>query len=65
MTVADLAQRLNVKESTVRTYRWRGYLPVARYVGRTPVWSASEIEEWIRQRHTEAREGRPPRVGRE
>ncbi|MFJ2266701.1 helix-turn-helix transcriptional regulator [Streptomyces sp. NPDC087849] len=49
-TVADVARKLGVSEATVRTYRWRGDLPDPSYVGRTPVWQPSVIEEWIRHR---------------
>ncbi|ASU61228.1 hypothetical protein CGQ36_06535 [Nocardiopsis dassonvillei] len=60
-TVTDIAARLGVTAATVRSYKHRGLLPPARYVGRTPVWRAEEIETWIRQRPGRGAGGGRPR----
>ncbi|MEU8413902.1 helix-turn-helix domain-containing protein [Amycolatopsis japonica] len=62
-TVVEVARRLGVTEATVRSYRWRGVLPPASYIGRTPVWDPSIIEEWIRSRPGRGAGGGPKRRG--
>lgn len=63
LTIADIAERIGVGETSLRTYHQRaaanrragmikqGDLPEpARYFGRSPVWSVEQIERWIAAR---------------
>lgn len=47
-TVADVATRLGVKESTVRAYVSRGQMPApSGRLGRTPYWTPKDLEPWL------------------
>lgn len=47
LTNDQVAELLGVKYSTLYTYRRRNTLPKPdSYVGRTPVWKRTTIEEW-------------------
>jgi hypothetical protein len=51
LTVADIAQLLEVAPDTIAAYRHRGYLPEPQAViGRTPVWSRPIIRQWMESR---------------
>lgn len=51
LDVRRLAERLDVKVSTVRAYRSRGLLPEPdEWFGRSPVWTPGAIEAWIAAR---------------
>lgn len=51
LTIADVATRLGVRESTVRAYMARGQMPApSGRLGRTPYWRPRDIEPWLRQR---------------
>jgi predicted DNA-binding transcriptional regulator AlpA len=51
LDVDAVAQRLQVKPSTVRSYHKRGQMPRAdRYFGRSPVWNVETIETWVKSR---------------
>lgn len=48
LDVDAVAERLQVKASTVRTYHKRGTMPKAdKYFGRSPVWRDDTIQSWI------------------
>lgn len=50
LTQPDIARLLDVKEATVRTWRWRGVLPPPDgYLRRIPYWQTSTIEAWARE----------------
>ena len=56
LDVTAVAERLQVKPSTVRSYHKRGQMPKAdKYFGRTPVWTESTIASWV--------QGRPGKAG--
>lgn len=56
MTTQDVADFLDVAESTVRSYHARGQMPDPDgQLGRTPWWSADTITEWEAQRTAAAR----------
>ena len=51
LDVDAVAQRLQVKPSTVRSYHKRGQMPRAdKYFGRSPVWASQTIENWVKTR---------------
>lgn len=51
LTTEQLAARLGVKRQTVHKYRVRGDIPPPdQYAGRTPLWSAANVEKWAEQR---------------
>lgn len=51
LTIADIAEMIDVAPDTVAAYRYRGYLPEPQAViGRTPVWSRPVIRHWLRTR---------------
>jgi predicted DNA-binding transcriptional regulator AlpA len=51
LTTDEVAKRIGVAPGTVHTYKKRGTLPPPDdYVGRTPLWAALTIEQWIAQR---------------
>ena len=51
LTIADVAARIEVQQSTVRAYVTRGQMPAPTgRLGRTPWWSAQEIEPWLQSR---------------
>ena len=48
LTTADIAARIRVEPSTVRSNHSREQMPAASgYVGRTPYWTPEDIEPWI------------------
>ena len=58
LTVADVAARLGVRESTVRAYMARGQMPApSGRLGRTPYWRPQDIEPWLSSRGQRTREG--------
>jgi predicted DNA-binding transcriptional regulator AlpA len=51
LDMADIADRLGVKVTTVRQYKLRGDLPAPDgQVGRSPVWRQQTISEWMATR---------------
>lgn len=52
LNTKQIAQIVGVKPATIRAYRHRGFMPLpVRYLdGRTPLWSADEIQQWHRER---------------
>ena len=48
LTVKDLVQALNVKESTLRDWIFKGQIPVIR-IGRLIRFRWSEIEKWLQK----------------
>lgn len=48
---AQLAELLGIKRTSVHRYRTRGDIPEPdEYVGRTPVWKHTRIDEWLKSR---------------
>lgn len=51
LDVDAVAQRLQIKPSTVRSYHKKGTMPKAdKYFGRSPVWTTDTIQTWIDRR---------------
>jgi len=51
LTVADVAERLNVKPATVRRYLHKKDLPKPdTRAGQSPLWRETTIEAWQKQR---------------
>ena len=50
-TVAEVAEYLQLRLSTIRAYAERGTLPCVR-VGNRLRFKPSDISEWVEQRHT-------------
>lgn len=51
MDVDAVAQKIQVKPSTIRSYHKRGQMPKAdKYFGRTPVWTTDTIATWMGNR---------------
>lgn len=50
MTVQQVAEHLGLSLRTVQDYRLDGRLPAPRMIGRTPVWTRQQIDEWQAQR---------------
>ncbi len=51
LTIADIAEMIDVAPDTVAAYRYRGYLPEPQAViGRTPVWARPIIRHWLETR---------------
>ena len=51
LTVADVAQRLNVKPATIRRYLHKKDLPEPdTRAGQSPLWKETTIEAWGRAR---------------
>lgn len=47
LTISDVAEMLQIKESTVTSYRARGYMPKPDVMyGRTPLWRIRTIRAW-------------------
>ena len=54
LTVADVAARAGVAQSTIRAYVARGQMPAPTgRLGRTPWWAPEVIEPWIKDRQKE------------
>ncbi len=50
-TIADVAEFLGVRDTTVSTYYLRGQMPQPdNRFARSPVWRPSTVVEWNRQR---------------
>lgn len=49
LTKADVARRLELTESTISVYIWRGKFPPPdkRVRGKAPLWHPSTIDRWI------------------
>lgn len=55
LTNDQVAEMLGVKYSTLYTYRRRNTLPQPdSYIGRTPVWKRTTIEDWKKNRNLES-----------
>ena len=51
LTNADLVKVTGLKYSTLYTHRRRNTLPQPdQYIGRTPAWKRSTIDEWVKER---------------
>lgn len=51
LDVTAVAERLQVKPSTIRSYHKRGQMPKAdKYFGRSPVWTETTIDSWVQGR---------------
>jgi excisionase family DNA binding protein len=47
MTKTDLSKKLKASLRTISRWMSEGRLPPPRYIGRTPRWRESEIDQWI------------------
>lgn len=57
LDVTAVAERLQVKPATIRSYHKRGQMPKAdKYFGRTPVWTETTIQSWVQARPGKAAE---------
>lgn len=55
-TVAQIAELIGIKESTVRAYLTREQMPASSgRIGRTPYWVPEDIEPWLRKREKSGR----------
>lgn len=53
----DISEILNIKESTLRTYQRRGYMPPPDVMlADRPRWYPTTVEHWIRKREVGANE---------
>jgi len=53
LTTTDIATMTGLKSDTIYKYRKRNTLPEPdQYIGRTPVWKRSTIEDWNALRPT-------------
>lgn len=51
LTSDQVAEAAGIKPSSVYRYRQRGDIPEPdQYVGRTPVWLRTTIDEWLKTR---------------
>lgn len=51
VSLGDFAERSGVKYDTVTAYRTRGMLPPpAAMLGRVPVWTRRQLNDWLRNR---------------
>ena len=59
LTVAEVAERLGIEESTWRAYVARGQAPAAESkIGPLPVWRTETIDAWLAERPGRGRWGR-------
>jgi hypothetical protein len=50
VAIAEIAERLKVKRSTVDVWRYRGVLPEPRWeLSGRPLWAWGDIEAWARE----------------
>lgn len=62
LSLADIAERLGIGASTVRTYRSQGRLPEPdAMTGPTPGWLPATIDRWLEQRPGQGVGGGRPR----
>jgi len=54
LTLREVAQRLGVREGTLRQWRWRGQGPRSFKVGVSVVYHLADIEAWERQQREES-----------
>jgi uncharacterized protein YjcR len=48
--VAEIAERLGVKQQTAQTWRHRKLLPPPRWtVSRQPAWNWADVERWAKE----------------
>lgn len=58
LTSTDISKLTGLKVDTIYTYRKRNTLPDPdQYIGRTPVWKKTTIEEWNSKRSAVTIEG--------
>jgi excisionase family DNA binding protein len=61
MTVAQVAEWLNVKESTIRKWTHYGFIPHVK-LGRCVRFMESEIEKWLQERSEKGRSSMTPDI---
>jgi len=61
LNTAQVAEWLNVKESTIRKWTHYGFIPHVK-LGRCVRFQESEIEEWIRDRAEKGRATLAPEI---
>lgn len=58
--IGDFAERIGVTYSTISAYRSRGRLPEpAAMLGRTPVWTRRQLNDWSRTQPGSSRAAAP------
>jgi excisionase family DNA binding protein len=61
LNTAQVAEWLNVKESTIRKWTHYGFIPHVK-LGRCVRFQESEIEQWLRERAEKGRSSMPPDI---
>ena len=61
LNTAQVAEWLNVKESTIRKWTHYGFIPHVK-VGRCVRFQESEIEQWLRERAEKGRSSMTPDI---